>query len=303
MSTSLQQKISNRQLEIWSNQGAVDTPKRTHEKIRDVLHCSLTVTLDTFLQGSYANSTNIYGESDVDIVAVHSDAVYNDFSQLTFQDRLAQEAGWLTASYGVYSFRNDIIDALRDEFGTAKVDPGTKAIKVTNAVGSYEADVLPCVEHRRYRYSYGTVTYDTGIAFKNTSTGQWVTNFPKQHRENGATKNSSNRTSGNYKPVVRIFKNLRCKLLTENLLSEGEAPSYFIECLLYNVPDRCYRKSSYQEIVESILSWLVQNYQSLESLLCQNEITPLFGTDNNCWDQTHALKFILASYKYCLGVE
>lgn len=38
--------------------------------------------------------------------------------------------------------------------------------------------------------------------------------------------------------MIRIFKNARSSVDSKGLLSGGTAPSYFIEGLLYNVPDR-----------------------------------------------------------------
>lgn len=65
------------QLEIWSKQGAIDTPKKLKEKIEKSLKSDSSKIqnksqLNIFLQGSYRNSTNIYGNSDVDIVVQHN---------------------------------------------------------------------------------------------------------------------------------------------------------------------------------------------------------------------------------------
>jgi hypothetical protein len=37
--------------------------------------------------------------------------------------------------------------------------------------------------------------------------------------------------------MVRIFKNMRNTMIGKGLLADGVAPSYFIEGMLYNVPD------------------------------------------------------------------
>lgn len=42
-------------------------------------------------------------------------------------------------------------------------------------------------------------------------------------------------TDGAFKPLVRILKNLRGKLVDDGLLGEGIASSYFLEGLPYNV--------------------------------------------------------------------
>src|SRR4029450_1975896 len=64
--------IPTTQLDTWSHQGAIATAQATHVSVRAALsHAqSLIRTHDyeVFLQGSYRNATNIYAESDVDIV-------------------------------------------------------------------------------------------------------------------------------------------------------------------------------------------------------------------------------------------
>jgi hypothetical protein len=44
-------------------------------------------------------------------------------------------------------------------------------------------------------------------------------------------------TGSGFKQTVRIFKNMRHRLIDDRLLRDGAAPSYYIEGLLSNVPD------------------------------------------------------------------
>lgn len=64
--------ISEAQLEVWANQGAVVLSKQTHESIRLALAADSSLIkgkdYEIYLQGSYRNTTNIRGDSDVDIV-------------------------------------------------------------------------------------------------------------------------------------------------------------------------------------------------------------------------------------------
>ena len=55
------------------------------------------------------------------------------------------------------------------------------------------------------------------------------------HYENGVTKNRN--TNNYYKPIIRMFKNIRSYLVDQNIISIKAATSYYIECLLYNVDD------------------------------------------------------------------
>ena len=68
------------QLETWSHQGAIQGSSSTYNTIKKALESSTNPyagkSYDVFLQGSYCNDTNIYAESDVDIVIR-----LNDFSR------------------------------------------------------------------------------------------------------------------------------------------------------------------------------------------------------------------------------
>jgi len=50
------------QLSTWSNQGGTTSAQQTHLSIRGLLENKYT-GINTYLQGSYRNSTNIYGST------------------------------------------------------------------------------------------------------------------------------------------------------------------------------------------------------------------------------------------------
>ena len=64
--------IPESQLETWSHQGSITQSSNTYNSIKNVLEAGTTPyaskNFKVFLQGSYGNDTNIYAESDVDIV-------------------------------------------------------------------------------------------------------------------------------------------------------------------------------------------------------------------------------------------
>ena len=69
--------------------------------------------------------------------------------------------------------------------------------------------------------------------------------------------------------MVRILKNLRGKLVDDNLIKKDIAPSYYLESLLYNVPSGEYR-STYQDSFDSALRW-IQESADKSNLVCANE--------------------------------
>lgn len=119
------------------------------------------------------------------------------------------------------------------------------------------------------------------------SRDRWIINYPKQHDKNGTLK--SKNTNGNYYPAVRIFKNIKSQLIDKNVVSKEEVPSYFIECLLYNVPDSNF-DSTHQKTIYNILLYL--NQQEIKNFKCQNGITSLFGDSSDQWSTTNANKSI-----------
>ena len=79
--------IPESQLETWSHRGSITQSRDTYNTIKNVLEASNTPyagkNLKVFLQGSYGNDTNIYTESDVDIVIRLDDCFQRDLSELT----------------------------------------------------------------------------------------------------------------------------------------------------------------------------------------------------------------------------
>jgi hypothetical protein len=74
---------------------------------------------------------------------------------------------------------------------------------------------------------------------------------------------------------------MRNRLIDQGKIQSDLAPSYFVECLVYNIPnqsfERTLNKSTYNALV-----WLKDNCQQ-SSLLCQNGLTSLFGQADTQW--------------------
>jgi hypothetical protein len=183
---------------------------------------------EIFLQGSYRNSTNIHGESDVDIVVKLNGVYTSNTVGLNAYEKAVFARDFRTASYGWQEFRRDVLQALRNYYGAGQVVEGNKCLKVLRQPGRLQADVVPAIEHRLYT-SYlgeGVQRYIEGIAFWDRSWRE-IVNFPKQHIQNGFDKNDA--TGGTYKPTVRIIKDARSYLIDKQHISKALAPSYFVE--------------------------------------------------------------------------
>ena len=278
--------IPEDQLETWSHQGATVGSANTHKSIRVALDQHSWpegMNYDVYLQGSYRNHTNIRGNSDVDVV-IEARSVCN-YNLNEYQKRLL---GIRTGSYNYWDFRNEVLQALASHYGANSVDAyGQKSIKIGSSSNRLAADVVPCITYRRY---HDLQVFTEGITFWTLNSNQQIINYPKLHFQNGVHKNE--RANNYYKPVVRMFKNARERILADNSSLQGNYPSYFVECLLYNVPDDCFSNrfaDTYCDVVTFLLS---ENSQHLTEFWCQNEQMLLFGNHPTQWDITQAQDFI-----------
>jgi hypothetical protein len=281
--------IPESQLQTWSNIGATTTSSLTYSAIKRALEYHRwpsNMGFNAFLQGSYANATNIYGNSDVDIIVEDTRLYYHNLSSEEFQ-RLHLTPG----SHTHLDFRNELISALQSYFGSSAVDTsGTKAIKVDGNGTRLRADVLPAHEYHQYEDEALQVK---GIAFFTHPAGDQITNYPRQHIDNGQTKNGTYRTSGFYKPTVRMFKNMREKVIDGNESLRSRYPSYFVECLTYNLPDRFFTRSKFNTFVEgaTFLSEALRNGDASKFTTASGWHW-LFGPDSVQWSQDDAIRFV-----------
>lgn len=291
--------IPESQLETWSHQGAVVTARATRESIYGALSDGSSLVGDkdfgVYLQGSYRNSTNIRGDSDVDIVAQLDSAFYRDISALPLRERQLYESQYSEATYTWSDFRSDVLQTLQSHYGRSIISEGNKAIKVGRGSGRLPADVVVCLQFRKYRHyrGLGDQEYIEGIRFYTLRHNRCITNFPKPHYENGVRKNTD--TEGWFKRTVRVFKNARTHLVSQNAIQEELAPSYFVECLIYNVPNGHYG-TNLRTTFLNVTNWIAERFLSDDygSFVCQNGQEPLFGNTPEQWSELSAITFIRA---------
>jgi hypothetical protein len=279
--------IPESQLNTWANQGAVTTAKRTADSVRTALSdygdWPDGVDFEVYLQGSYKNDTNIRGDSDVDVVAQLNSSFYSNLSE----DQKRQ-LNLISAAYGWTNFRADVLKALHNHYGSRAITEGNRALSVADDSGRLSADVIACAQYRQYR-SVNHSDYTEGMCFWSKGVMRQIINFPKLHYDNGVIKNGAQKTDGWYKPVVRLFKNARVRLVDNGTVTQGLAPSYFLECMIYNVPDNCFGgnyRDTYCAVVNSL------NEADLGKFVCQNEELLLLGDSPEQWDSASAQEFI-----------
>lgn len=281
--------ISEAQLQTWCGQGAVTGSVLTHTSVRNALAAHSWpqgMRYEVYLQGSYANTTNIRADSDVDVVVECTSVFYSNL-----EDHEKQLLGLSVGRHSYSDFRREVLSALTSYYGHSLVHAsGANAIEVLPASNRLKADVLPCVSYHHYQALQVAVE---GVAFWNQHTSQQVKNFPKLHIRHGEQKNGSDRTNGRYKPSVRMFKNARRQLVENDESLRKRYPSYFVECLLYNALDECYSNSAQQTFAQAViyLSNALRN-GTADHFKTQSGCHELFGASVVQWSKENASDFV-----------
>ena len=174
------------------------------------------------------------------------------------------------------SFRRLVLAALRANFGDA-VSTGRKSLKVAQGPIPAAVDVVVMVK------------CGNGSALYVPDEHRWAVSFPQQHHSKGASKERG--SAGRYKRAARMFKAARNHLLESNAVAEDTAPSYFIECLMYNVPNTLFKNSLGQTYIGAV-NWLLT--ATLRDFKCQNQLVDLFGDSGDQWSVDKAQAFIRA---------
>jgi ribosomal protein L37AE/L43A len=288
--------IPESQLETWSHQGSVTQSRDTYATGKRALEASDTKyagkDFEVFLQGSYGNDTNNYAESDVDVVIRLDSVYYYDIDSLTPDEQARFNAALIPGTYPYANYKADVTAALVKSFGASDVNIGNKAVRIKTSGSRRSADVVVATEFRRYYSSLLGPQYVLGICFF-TSSGDRVANYPKQHSANCTTKHQE--TNGWFKPMVRTLKNMRSRLVDDGAIKARSAPSYFLEGLLYNVPNDKFG-NSYGDTFVAAINWILQAER--KNLVCANEQYYLVrDSAATCWPCSDCADFLDAVAK------
>lgn len=270
--------VSTTDAQNWASPGAKDSMAKTYAAVKVALENNENIkrhNIDIFLQGSYANATNIRGDADVDVVVMLRSSWIADTSRLPLLQKLAYDNDHSSATYGAKELRADALAALVGRFGSDKVNAKNKCIRVDKSDGYVDADVVPAIQHRIYT-SYDSTTkgqYIEGVKIF-TQKGPVIINYPKVHIANGEAKNIA--TSSNYKPAVRQLKQLKRRAVQSGRVDPSHAPGYLLECMTYNAPNEVFSDDHHTRLT-ALLGWLLSvDFSKFTSV---DGIHDLFVTD------------------------
>lgn len=214
------------------------------------------VPLKIYVKGSYANNTNVRLDYDVDMAVEYGGLYYID---TTGAEADVRKAALATRDYagpyggvaGAAKFKADVEHALREYFGTTPIERGNLSLRIRGHKTTLPADVVPCFTYRLVtgRSWTGPVTYHEGTRLY-PDHGNYIHNWAQQQYERGVAKN--NTTGRRYKRLVRALKRVENQLVAAGRLNE--LPSFFIECLVYNVPNNMFRHATYTADMRAVLA-------------------------------------------------
>ncbi len=251
-----------------------------------------------FTQGSYRNRVNVRQDSDVDIGVLCFDTYFPEYPDDNVKAKMAES--FIPATYEYATFKNELEEALVNRFGRTSVTRGSKAFDIKANSYRVESDVAAFFEHRRYT---SATHYHSGVEMiSDNYSPPRIKNWPEQHYNNGVTKNTQ--TSRRYKRVARILKSLSNEMATNGIQSAKDAPSFLIECLVFNAPNHCFDYSSFKPMVRDVLANLYNN--TLNDEKCSewgevNELKYLFRSSQP-WTRQSAHQFLSDAWDY-IGYE
>lgn len=252
--------VTSTELRSWTAPGAQDAAQRTYASVRAALNGSPWLDgldYEVFLQGSYANHTNTRGDSDVDIVVMLKTTFMPETRLLPAADLVRYQASRMPGTVHADEFRTRVHRALVAHYGATAVESKNKCLKIAKHGNFVDADVVPCLQHRRYTSypAYGYPSFVEGISIQPLSGGR-IVNYPKEHISNGEAKNKD--TAQAYKPTVRQIKRLRRSGVDKGLITPDQAPGYLLECMTFNAPTSAFAGEEAAR-VGAVLRWLDQH--------------------------------------------
>jgi hypothetical protein len=251
-----------------------------------------------FTQGSYRNRVNVRQDSDVDVGVLCFDTYFPEYPDDNVKMELAKS--FVPATYEYATFKNELEEALVDRFERAAVTRGSKAFDIKENTYRVEADVAAFFEHRRY---VTTGYYHSGVELiPDDCNPPRVRNWPEQHYRNGVSKNGA--TTRRYKRSVRILKKLSNEMASNGIKSAENAPSFLIECLVFNASIPCFQYQLFKPMMRAVLAELFNNTLSIEKCSEWGEVSELkyLFRGSQPWTRESAHQFLSDAWNY-IGYE
>lgn len=293
-------KYSEQTLQNWTaplSQTEEQRAENTIKMIRDAINSCNDLKykdIDIFIQGSYANNTNVRSESDVDVCVMLRDTFHTVYAQ----GKGREDYGFSASNFTFQEYRDLVKKALQDKFRTEYVYDGNKSLKINENTYHVKADVVPSFQLRNYYYenSINPSRYIEGVWLL-AKTGEEVKNYPKRHKANGVTKN--NATNYSYKRLVRIMKHIKNEMVEDKKTDGDKITSFLVECLVYHVPNNVITGySTWTETVKQAIIYLYNEIKDDHHTKWCEVSDMLYLFRNRKWTDEDAKQWLVDAWNY-----
>lgn len=269
-------------LDKWSRKIKSDKLDETVAAVKNALAAYKkfppAVKVAYYPHGSHHNLTNVQFSTPVDlIVEVTSVTGSNKDKKDPFEKKM----------FSYQSFRGDIIRAMQNAFGDSAVSEGNNSIHIAGTPSRQAANVLVCFKYKLFiRHGRDEVERE-GVAFYTKDEKRLIINFPKQHHTYEAVKDKG--SQGQFLPTVRVFKNIRNRLVTGGYLDGARVPSYFLESFISNAPSGMFT-ADYANSIATLLDFWKKN--AWRNYLAIDGFRSLWGEAPQSWNEQDARYFL-----------
>lgn len=208
--------------------------------------------IEVFVQGSYANNTNVRINSDVDVCIMLKSTFFPDYANGMTQEDYGFTDGTITFD----DYKSRVLRALQSKFGFDDVKVGNKSFIIASNSYHVSADAVATLMLKDFNAinSRDSLKYIEGTRFFSKD-GEKISNYPKEHIRNGIEKN--NQTNRFYKRLVRIMKRIRNNMMTDDLINGDIITSFLVECLIWNTPNKIILEyDSWNETIKQAIIYL-----------------------------------------------
>jgi hypothetical protein len=233
-------------------QNTIKEGERIKNQINDLKNAGFNISFE--FQGSTTNNTHIKQHSDIDLLVLQENFLFNSSSSTLYQGDWKKEQ---------ISLRQSCYEKLKNIYYTANVDnTGKFAISITGGSLKRKIDVVPaCWDMgKNQQDSYNETLKGVRVYTKNCD--DFNVNYP--FLNNKLIEQKDNRCYGNYRKAIRLLKTLK-----SDSDRQIDISSYDIVALLYHMVDsNYYVNNQYLALVKNITNYLVNLTQNTTVFYC-----------------------------------
>lgn len=265
--------------------------------------------VDIYLHGSYANKTNIFFPSDMEIIVELKRTRDYDPEQFPHETFRLHNNYFVETNkeFNPADFANLLYDALNQLTDDSAIMADKWIELPKTPTMKHTLEIIPAFTFNHIERAPDVVTDPSiylqplqngrifkGILIYDRGVGSHIITFPKLHQSHGRAKDIA--TNGNFLRQTRLFKTLN--KIGHRESDFDQTRGYFIQCLLFNVPNELFihidprenSNSSDRIVFYKILNFLLQT--DIGDFVCQNLVWELFGSAAEFWKIESGYNFI-----------